>query len=140
MQTVSKTTNWLTEGLTKEELNIQKTLAIIAAELQFKRIDMGLDQKEFAKKLGVSQGLVSRWESGTYNFTITTLANICNKLGLLFEPRITDKEIETNIDREHFESKLIVVDCSYDNGNYSNWKPKREITQSFADGKAGEVA
>ena len=90
MQTVVKTTNWLTEGLAKEEINSQKILAIIAAEIQFKRIDMGLDQKEFAKKLGVSQGLVSRWESGTYNFTIATLLNICNKLGLLFEPRIID--------------------------------------------------
>ena len=140
MLTVNKTTNWLTEGFTKEELKIDKTLAIIAAELQFKRINLGLDQKEFAKRLDVSQGLVSRWESGTYNFTITTLMKICDKLGLLFEPRIYDKEVDGTITRESFESKLIVVDCNYDKGNYSNWKPKGETFQGASGENIEEVA
>lgn len=93
-KTITKTTNWLTAGLSEEDLIAKKTLAIIAAEIQLKRIDMGLDQKQFAKLLGVSQGLVSRWESGTYNFTITTLVNICEKLELSFKPQIPLKRLK----------------------------------------------
>ena len=77
---ITKSTNWLTAGLSEEELLAKKTLAIIAADIQLKRIELGLDQKEFAKLLGVSQGMVSRWESGTHNFTITTLVSLCEKL------------------------------------------------------------
>lgn len=97
MLIVNKTTNWLTEEFTKEELKIDKTLALIAAELRFKRINLGLDQKEFAKRLGVSQGLVSRWESGTYNFTITTLMKICDNLGLLFDPQMNQIDVKEQV-------------------------------------------
>ena len=39
-----------------------------------------MTQAEFAKFMGVSQGMISKWESEYYNFTIETLANICEKL------------------------------------------------------------
>ncbi|MCH5279935.1 MAG: helix-turn-helix transcriptional regulator [Lachnospiraceae bacterium] len=32
---------------------------------------MGMTQLEFAKHMGVSQGMVSKWESREYNFTNT---------------------------------------------------------------------
>ena len=48
---ITKSTNWLTAGLSEEELLAKKTLAIIAADIQLKRIELGLDQKEFAKLL-----------------------------------------------------------------------------------------
>ena len=46
-----------------------KISAIIAKE----RIDRGLNQKDFAKLLNVSQSMVSKWESENYNFTIENL-------------------------------------------------------------------
>lgn len=42
----------------------------------------GLSQKEFAEKMGVTQGLVSRWESGNCNYTVKTLVQIAAALGL----------------------------------------------------------
>lgn len=86
-----ETTNWLTHGISEEQLKTEKTLAIISAQIYTKRTSMGLDQKSFAHFMGVSQGMVSRWESGTYNFSIATLISICEKLGLSFEPDILEK-------------------------------------------------
>ena len=63
-----------------------KISAIIAKE----RIDRGLNQKDFAKLLNVSQSMESKWESENYNFTIENLANICDKLDLELEVNITN--------------------------------------------------
>ncbi|CBK75268.1 Helix-turn-helix [Butyrivibrio fibrisolvens 16/4] len=41
-----------------------------------------MTQKEFADFMGVTQGMVSKWESREYNFTIKSLNEICAKLGL----------------------------------------------------------
>ena len=97
-----ETTNWLTKGISEEQIKIEKALSVIAAKIYTKRTQMGMDQKAFAKFMGVSQGMVSRWESGTYNFSISTLIGICEKLELNFEPQIwkepvpLDSEFEKN--------------------------------------------
>ena len=41
-----------------------------------------MTQKEFAAFMGVTQGMVSKWESRDYNFTIRSLNEICEKLEL----------------------------------------------------------
>lgn len=41
-----------------------------------------MTQEEFAQYLGVSQGMVSRWENRDYNFTVKSLNDICQKLNL----------------------------------------------------------
>lgn len=87
----AKTTNWLAEGLTENEISSIKELALVSARIEMKRNELGMSQKEFAKMMGVSQGMVSKWESGEYNFTITTLKEICGKLDLEFEPVIREK-------------------------------------------------
>lgn len=46
------------------------------------RIEMGLTQREFAEYMGVTQEMVSKWESREYNFTIKTLNEICQKIDL----------------------------------------------------------
>ncbi|MEG0899555.1 MAG: helix-turn-helix transcriptional regulator [Oscillospiraceae bacterium] len=92
----AKTTNWLANGLTTEEINQTKKLAIIAAKIQLKRIELGMNQKEFAKFMCVSQGMISKWESGEYNFTITTIDEICEKLKLDFSPLITPEKCNYN--------------------------------------------
>ncbi|MBR6694347.1 MAG: helix-turn-helix transcriptional regulator [Clostridia bacterium] len=116
---ITQSTNWLTAGLSDEEILAKKTLAIIAADIQLKRIELGLDQKQFAKLLGVSQGMISRWESGTYNFTIATLVNICKKLGLSFKPQISSKEVEDVIEQRTVFTVFNVAECKTD--NYSTW-------------------
>lgn len=41
----------------------------------------GMTQKEFAKKMNKTEAEVSRWLSGTHNFTLKTIAKITNVLG-----------------------------------------------------------
>ena len=132
---MTQSSNWLIEGVSKEQLESEKILAVISAKIQLKRIEMGMDQKQFAKKLGVSQGMVSRWESGSYNFTISTLVNICEKLGLAFDPQITTKEIEVfateNAPSIVFDFSNIKYNSNR-NEEFGSWKPKREKTQAGA--------
>jgi len=137
-KTITQSTNWLTAGLSEEELLAKKTLAIIAADIQLKRIEMGLDQKQFAKLLGVSQGMISRWESGTYNFTITTLVNICEKLGLSFKPQITSKEIEEAVSQKVVFTVFNFTNCR--NDKYSDWTPDWNSYHGNDTDKVGAVA
>lgn len=41
------------------------------------RVKHGLSQAQLAQRLGVSQAMVSKYESGSYNFTIEKLAHLC---------------------------------------------------------------
>lgn len=80
----AKRTNWISEGLSDAEVKTIVELAKISARIERCRIEMGMTQLEFAKYMGVSQGMVSKWESREYNFTIKTLNEICQKLDLKF--------------------------------------------------------
>ena len=42
----------------------------------------GMTQKQLAKKMGKSETEVSRWLSGTHNFTLKTLSRISSVLGV----------------------------------------------------------
>ena len=43
--------------------------------------EKGLTQKMFAKQIGETETEVSRWLSGTHNFTLRTIAKISSVLG-----------------------------------------------------------
>lgn len=77
---VIETTNWLTKGISEEQLKIEKTLSVMAAKIFTKRTQMGMSQKVFAKFMGTSQRMISKWESGTYDFPLSTLVDISSKL------------------------------------------------------------
>lgn len=87
----ARTTDWLSEGLSQNQIRKIKELALISSKIQMKRLELGLNQKQFAKMMGVSQGMISKWESGEYNFTISNLIDICSKLDLRFQPTIFDE-------------------------------------------------
>lgn len=72
----------LTSNLTDEQLLLSHLQSDIAATIAEKRTASGLSQKELADALSVSQGLVSRWESGDCNFTLQTLVRIAQKLSI----------------------------------------------------------
>lgn len=80
----AKKTNWISKGLSDAEVKTIVELAKISARIERCRIEMGMTQLEFAEYMGVSQGMVSKWESREYNFTIRTLNEICQKLDLEF--------------------------------------------------------
>ena len=70
--------------LSSADMNLNNIKASIALAIAKKRLSDGLTQKEFAKKLGVSQSLVARWENGSHNFTIESLNIIASKLDFNF--------------------------------------------------------
>ncbi len=72
----------LSENETPEEAMLSSLQAIIAAAITVKRQQLGLSQKDLAEAAGVSQALVSKWESGETNFTLKTLVLIASKLDL----------------------------------------------------------
>lgn len=59
--------------------------AEIAMSIHSKRLGMNMTQKEFADFTGVSQTMVSKWESGEYNFSIDNLSRLMATLGLRLE-------------------------------------------------------
>lgn len=65
-----------------EDLLLAGLQGIISAQITMKREALKMNQKEFASFMGVSQGLVSRWEKGECNFTLSSLIHIASKLGL----------------------------------------------------------
>lgn len=54
----------------------------IADKLDATLKERGMTQKEFARMIGHTQAEVSRWLSGTHNFTLATLAKISVTLGV----------------------------------------------------------
>lgn len=74
--------SWLKEGLSEAEIKSTVELAKISAKIERCRLELGMTQIEFADFMGVTQGMVSKWESREYNFTIKSLNEICQKLEL----------------------------------------------------------
>ena len=68
---------------TPPELKKQLDMSFaIADKLDAILKERGMNQKEFAHKIGHTQAEVSRWLSGTHNFTLATLAKISVALGV----------------------------------------------------------
>ena len=78
----AKKSNWITQGIPEAEVKSIVQLAKISAQIERCRLDMEMTQEEFAQYMGVSQGMVSRWENRDYNFTVKSLNDICQKLNL----------------------------------------------------------
>lgn len=65
----AKPSTELFDCLSKEEKKINDIMAEISYTIMEERRKRGMSQKEFAKFLGVSQGMLSRWEGCDYNFS-----------------------------------------------------------------------
>lgn len=114
-----RTNNWLIDGISEEQFQTEKILAVIGANINLKRLEMGMDQKLFAKFMGVSQGMVSRWESGSYNFSVSTLSSICQKLDLTLNVDIKSELAEK-------EKMFFVVKKTSGNNDWQAWMPNKD--------------
>lgn len=70
------------ESISTADIVSSKALSEISSAIVKCRVDSGKTQKQFAEFMGVSQGMVSKWESKDYNFSVKTLAEIATKLDL----------------------------------------------------------
>lgn len=61
----------------------------IAKAIKNARCDMGIIQKQLAQSFDKSEAEISKWLSGTHNFTLRTIAKIESVLGIeIINPRI----------------------------------------------------
>lgn len=97
--------NWLFEDITKEELELDKILADVSIAIIKERYALNMNQKDFAKHLGISQPMVSKLESLEYNPSIKTLFQICNKLNLKLDIYVTKVENDTKSIVSKFANK-----------------------------------
>ena len=90
----------LVEALTKDMSVVdmaQTALHIeISRTIRNARKQKGLSQKDLAEKMGVKQSLVSRWESSECNYTIDTLVEIADALGLSIRCPLTSEEVKVS--------------------------------------------
>ena len=63
----AKKTDWISDGFSETELKTIVESAKISAQIERERLEMDMSQKEFAEYMGVTQGMVSNWESREYN-------------------------------------------------------------------------
>ena len=94
----AKQTSWIAEGISEAEVKTIVDLAKISARIERYRIELGMTQQEFAEYMGVSQGMISKWESREYNFTIRSLNEICQKLDLDFSVSIDNLYSQVDYD------------------------------------------
>lgn len=80
------------------DVEIKEALArgSIAAVIANKRRELGMNQKDFAKMLGVSQGMISKWENLEYSFTVSSLLELMDKLGVDVEILLDGKSITSS--------------------------------------------
>lgn len=74
----------MSKYISKSDVYAASAIAKISMSIFSYRKNLKLSQKEFAKLMGVSQGMVSKWESAEYNFTIENIAQIAEKMHMTF--------------------------------------------------------
>lgn len=72
----------LFSDLSDEEIIFEKLMAKVSIRIAEERERLRMSQKEFADYMNVSQGMVSKWESGDSNFSIRRIVRIFERLGL----------------------------------------------------------
>jgi len=97
--------NWLFEGISKEELELDKLLSDISIAIIKERYALNMNQKDFARHLGISQPMVSKLESLEYNPSVKTLFQICKKLNLKLDISATKVESATKSVLTRFANK-----------------------------------
>jgi len=77
--------DYLSGFLSKTDIYAAKAIAKISMFIYQYRRELNMTQKAFAEMMGVTQGMVSKWESADYNFSIDNIAQIAEKLGHTFD-------------------------------------------------------
>ncbi len=68
--------------LSASDILASKINSQISTSITKERLKLHMNQAEFARHINASQSLISRWESGDYNFTVKKIAEIASSLNL----------------------------------------------------------
>lgn len=83
-------------SLSNAQVNTEIIKARIATKIIASRIELGMNQSAFAHYMNVSQTMVSKWENGDCNFSLSTICEICDKLSLNIDLQISKQESYKN--------------------------------------------
>lgn len=116
--------------MAKTALHIQTSQIIRSA-----RRKKGWSQKDLADKMGVKQSLVSRWESNECNFTIDTLVDIADTLGLSVQCLLKYDDTPVSVKPAVVENAA-ANNAAYKKPDFSNTIPFPEKPQRTTGGAA----
>ena len=98
----------LSQYISKSDVYAAKVIAKVSMFIYKYRQDKNMTQKAFAEFMGVTQAMVSKWESANYNFTIETIAQISEKLNFTFDIEfIPESEYLINANNNKYESVAV---------------------------------
>lgn len=121
----AKKVDWISEGISEAEIKTTIELAKISAKIERCRLDLGMTQIEFARFMGVTQGMVSKWEGRDYNFTVRSLNEICQKL---------DLNLSVSIEKPCLKNDYIVI--KWDEEKFKYNKKKKSWASNLKDKEA----
>lgn len=87
------------------KLKAADILGSISGHIIKKRADLKMSQKEFAELLDVKQSMISKYESGCYNFSIQSLCKLCAKLNMDLDVTIKDRHQSNIYQLDHYAQK-----------------------------------
>ncbi len=93
---------WGSETEFAEELKTVVPYAAIAEAVIGLRVKNGLTQEEFAERVGTTQSVISRLESGTHEVRVGILNRIADAFGLAWRPVFEDVAAANAIPRTAF--------------------------------------
>ena len=120
----------LDEYISPSDVISAKCLGNISAEIVKERLNLKMTQSEFANYLGVSQGMVSKWEGSDYNFSIKALADIAAKLDLNLEVHFS--KISTDKISSLSEINQFTCKSSKENTNH-NWIISYSVQNKYSE-------
>lgn len=82
----AKHSSSLFDDISPERMRALKIRGRIASAIAQARRNLGMTQSEFAQYCDVSQPMVSKWESGEYNFSLDGWAALSHRLSIPFDP------------------------------------------------------
>ena len=100
---------FISNYVSKSDVYATTAIAKISAFIYKHRKELGMSQKAFAKMMDVTQGMVSKWESAEYNFTIESIAQISEKLNVTFDIEFSPESeyLLSNVKNEYENSYTI---------------------------------
>lgn len=99
--------------VSKSDIYAASVIAKISAFIINYRNKTGMTQKEFAEYMGITQGMVSKWESADYNFSVDSIAKIAEKLSYSFDIQLTpeneylDSQNKFTFNNHHYNTHSI---------------------------------
>jgi transcriptional regulator with XRE-family HTH domain len=111
---MSKISDFL-KSIPDSERRYIKISSDLAAQISAYLVEKGWLQSDLAKNLGKNESEISKWLSGTHNFTVKTLASIENVIqkDLFIIPLDIKSNIDVVYNTVRMDSRTSVIDYDY---------------------------